>query len=144
MFNITDESIESTTDDNERLPEPINPIVYIVDDDRSVRMAIERLLVSAGIETYSFESAVEFLASGFRYQRACLIADVYMTGLSGIRLIEEMKKQGKVMPVILITGFGTAKGRLEAMRIGTADYVSKPVDNQTLLDTIQWAINDIQ
>ncbi len=116
-------------------------IVYIVDDDDSVRRAIERLIHSAGMEAQTFASGGDFLKSKFRDQKACMVADVRMPGMSGLELHQKLIERGFKLPVIFITGFDTAETRSQANKIGAIGYFRKPVDDQALLDAIQWALS---
>ena len=116
-------------------------IVYIVDDDPSVRKALEVLLYSAGIEAQSFASAREFLNSGFREQNACLIVDVKMRGLGGLELHQELIARGGSLPVIFLTAFDSEEIREQAKAQGGLGYFRKPVDDQAMLDSIQWALS---
>ncbi len=119
----------------------LEPIVYIVDDDASVRKAMMRLMVSAELEARSFSSANDFLDSGFRDQHACLIADVKMPGLTGLELQQKMLSRGYEMLVIFITGYDSEQTRELAKRSGALGYFCKPIDDQALLDTINWALS---
>ncbi len=119
----------------------LKPIVYIVDDDASVRKSLKRLMVSAKLEARSFASANEFLDSEFRDEHACLIADVKMPGLTGLELQEKIIARGYELPVIFITGYDTEQTREQAKRLGALGYFSKPIDDQALLDTINWALS---
>ncbi len=122
-------------------PEEIKPIVYIVDDDVLVRRAIQRLIRSVGLDAWTFATAGEFLDYGFRDQRACLIADVKMPGLTGLELQQKITDRGYDLPVIFITGYDTEQTREQAKRLGALGYFSKPIDDQALLDTINWALS---
>ena len=116
-------------------------IVYIVDDDDSVRRAIRRLIRSAGMEVEAFASGGDFLTSAFRDQNVCIVADVRMPGMSGLELQRKLVERGLKLPVILITGYHTAATRNQAKKIGAFGYFKKSVDDQDLLDTIRWALN---
>jgi len=119
----------------------LEPIVYIVDDDAAVRKALMRLMASAKLEARSFASANKFLNSRFRDEHACLIADVKMPGLTGIELQQKMIDRGYDLPVIFITGYDTEQTREQAKGSGALGYFSKPIDDQALLDTINWALS---
>jgi FixJ family two-component response regulator len=114
-------------------------IVYIVDDDDSVRRAMERLIRSAGMEARTFASAQEFLDFEFTNRDACMIVDIKLQGMSGLELQEELRTKGADLPVIFITGFDSPETREQAKKSGAAGYFRKPVDDQALLDSIQWA-----
>jgi FixJ family two-component response regulator len=116
-------------------------IVYIVDDDDSVRGALKRLIRSMGMEAQTFASGADFLKSKFRDQKTCLVADVRMPGMSGLELHQKLIERGFKLPVIYITGFDTAETRSQARKSGAFGYFRKPVDDQALLDTIQLALS---
>ncbi len=116
-------------------------IVYIVDDDDSVRRAIARLIRSAAMEAQTFASGGDFLKSKFRNQKACMVADVRMPGMSGLELHQKLIERGIKLPVICVTWFDTAETRNQARESGAFGYFRKPVDDQALLDAIQWALS---
>lgn len=116
-------------------------IVYIVDDDDSVRGAIKRLIRSADLAAQTFASGSDFLKSKFRDQNACLVVDVRMPGMSGLELHRKLVERGFKLPVIFITGFDDAETRNQAGKRGAFGYFRKPVDDQALLDTIQLALS---
>jgi FixJ family two-component response regulator len=116
-------------------------LVYVVDDDESVRRALRRLLHSWGLRATTFASATEFLDSGPCEEDACLIADIRMPGLGGLDLQRELLAKGSTIPVIFITAFDTAETRKQARALGAAGYFRKPVDDQALLDAIRWALS---
>lgn len=118
----------------------IKPVIYIVDDDESVRRALGRLIRSSGMETRTFASADEFLNYGYEKQNACLLIDIKMPGLSGLELQQELIKRGDKLPAIFITAFDTKEARDQAKELGAAGYLRKPVDDQALLDLIQWVM----
>jgi FixJ family two-component response regulator len=119
----------------------LEAIVYIVDDDASVRKSLMRLMVSEKLEARSFASANEFLDSGFRDEHACLIADVKMPVLTGLELQQKLLARGYELPIIFITGYDTEQTREQAKRSGALGYFCKPIDDQALLDTINWALS---
>lgn len=117
-------------------------MIYVVDDDKSVLRAMKRLISSMGINVLTFGSGREFLDSGFGEQNACLIVDIKMPGMSGIELQRKLVAMGSKLPVIFVTAFDTDKIRGEAKKAGAAGYFRKPVDDQALLDSIQWALSN--
>lgn len=119
--------------------EACKQVVFIVDDE-SVRRSTQRLLRSAGFEAETFASAEEFLDAGCLDKGACVIADVMMPGLGGLDLPMSLLQAGSNIPVILVTAFDTAETREQAKRISVSGYFRKPVDDQALLDAIQWAL----
>jgi FixJ family two-component response regulator len=105
-------------------------LVYLVDDDPSVRRGIARLLRSVGLAVKTFETAEEFLDSPVRDEPGCLVADVVLPGTSGLDLL----------PIVFITGQGNVGTSVRAMKDGAIDFLQKPVDHQQLLDSVQRAI----
>jgi FixJ family two-component response regulator len=116
-------------------------IVYIVDDDDSVRKAIKRLIRSAGMEAQAFASGDDFLKFRFRDQNACMVSDVRMPGMSGLEVNQKLVERGFKLPVIFITGFDDSKTRSQARETGAFGYFRKPVDDQALLDAIRLALS---
>jgi len=117
-------------------------LVAIVDDDNSVQSALQDLIESEGLFTLCFGSAEEFLDSGSQHNAACLIADVRMPGISGIELQAKLKADRCRIPIIFITAHGDAKMRIQAMRDGAVEFLTKPFDNAVLLETVHAAIED--
>lgn len=113
-------------------------VVYIVDDDSSVRKAMERLLRSAGLRAQTFSSAMEFLNYRFQKENSCLILDIKMDGLSGLELQKQLLAAGIALPVIFITAFHNPQAMREAKKLGAVGYFRKPIDDQALLDLIGW------
>lgn len=121
--------------------EETKPIIYIVDDNESVLRAMKRLILSMNMDVESFASGQEFLDSDYRDQNACLIVDVQIPGMSGMELQQKLVGKGSKLPVIFITAFDTEEIRDQAKKAGAAGYFQKPVDDQALLDSIQWALS---
>ena len=122
--------------------EESKPVIYIVDDDESVLRAMKRLISSMDMDVQTFASGREFFDSDYRNQNACLIVDVKMPGMSGMELQQKLVAKGSKLPVVFITAFDTEKIRGEAKKAGAAGYFRKPVDDQALLDSIQWALSN--
>ncbi|KQV73262.1 response regulator transcription factor [Rhizobium sp. Root1220] len=116
------------------------PIVMLVDDDAHVRDAMENLLSSVGIESMAFASAREFLQTNLPDRLGCVVLDVRMPGLSGLDLHQHMARHGMNTPVVFLTGHGDIAMSVEAMKAGAIDFLTKPVRDQTLLDSISRAI----
>ncbi|MHC5103313.1 MAG: response regulator transcription factor, partial [Planctomycetota bacterium] len=123
----------------------LKPMVFVVDDDASVRKALERLLKSVGMEVETYETADDFLLRQPYEGPSCLILDIRMPGLSGLDLQEELTKANNMLPIIFMTGHGTIPISVRAMKAGAIDFLEKPFEDQALLDLIKHAIEcDIQ
>jgi FixJ family two-component response regulator len=122
------------------MPPESESTIYIVDDDESVRSALEMLMLSAGMKVYTFASASDFLSSKPGEINSCLITDIKMKGIGGLELQQKLNDAGNRMPVIFLTAFDTKESRKQARRGGAAGYFRKPVDDQSLLDSIRWAL----
>lgn len=118
----------------------MEPLISIVEDDESVRAALQRILISHGFAVAAFASAEQFLESDRPYRAACLIADVSMPGISGLLLHRHLLEAGYRIPTILITGRPTAADRDEALGAGVLSYLPKPFSEQALLDDILLAL----
>ncbi len=115
-------------------------IVFVVDDDPSIREALHGLIHSVGLRAKTFGSAQEFLSSTLPDAPACLVLDVRLPGLSGLDLQRELAKAGIELPIIFITGHGDIAMSVTAMKAGAMEFLTKPFRNQELLDAIQQAI----
>ena len=118
----------------------LEPTVYVVDDDASVRRGLQRLLRAAGYRTEVFASAREFLECGTRNGYGCLVLDVRLLGPSGFDLQATLAANGEGLPIIFITGHGDAEMAARAMKSGAVDFLSKPFDDRDLLDAIGRAL----
>ena len=117
-------------------------LIAIVDDDPSVQCALQDLIESEGLSTACFGSAEEFLDSGAQNEAACLIADIRMPAMSGIELQSKLKADRCRIPIIFITAHGDAKMKIQAMRDGAVEFLTKPFDNTVLLETVHAAVED--
>ena len=115
-------------------------IVFVVDDDASVRRSTERLVRPLGFAVQTFASAREFLESGRPAAPACLVLDVRMPGLSGLDLQHELAAAGVSIPIIFLTGHGDIPMSVRAMKAGAVEFLTKPFRDQDLLDAIRQAI----
>jgi len=115
-------------------------LVVIVDDDESIQDALQDLLDSAGVPAKAFGSAEEFLESGLYRETGCLIADIRMPRMSGLELQARLKADQCPVPIIFITAHGDARTRLQAMREGAVEFLSKPFDHQLLLKKVRAAL----
>jgi FixJ family two-component response regulator len=115
-------------------------IVFVVDDDRSYRRSLERLLRTAGYHTQSFVSAEEFLQSAPPELPACLVCDISLPGLSGLDLQRELARRRWRPPIIFFTGHGDIPISVQAMKAGAFDFLNKPFRAKKLLDAIEQAL----
>ena len=115
-------------------------VVAIVDDDRSVQSALRDLMESAGLTARCFGSAEEFLESDQENQIACLVADIRMPGMSGLELQAKLTAEGSRIPMIFITAHDDAKVKMQAMKAGAVEFLSKPFDDEVLLKTVRAAL----
>jgi len=115
-------------------------VVFVVDDDPSVRRSTERLLRSAGLKVQSYSSAREFLGGSRPEGPACVVLDVRMPGLSGMDLQHELAKSGIRIPIIFISAHGDIPMSVRAMKAGAVDFLTKPFRGRSLLDAVNAAI----
>src|SRR5438132_1182986 len=118
----------------------VSPVVFVVDDDLSVRRSTERLIRSIGLEVQTFTSAREFLKNPPPARPACLVLDVRMPGLSGMDLQRELTQSGIHIPIIFITAHGDIPMSVRAMKAGAAEFLTKPFRGRSLLDAVRAAI----
>ena len=117
-----------------------DPIVYVIDDDESVRHSLEFLLDVAGIRVRSFASADAFLKSAPPLARACVVTDVRMPGMTGVELAEELRRRSAGTPVIVVTGHADVPLAIQAMKAGAADFIEKPFDDDVMITAIRDAL----
>src|SRR4029450_12705435 len=118
----------------------VDAIVFVIDDDESVREALKSLIRSVGLSVETFVSANEFLQSPRPNVPACLILDVRMPGLSGLDLQDDLTAANIHIPIIFITGPGDIPMSVRAMKAGAVEFLTKPFRDQDLLDAIQQAL----
>jgi FixJ family two-component response regulator len=114
-------------------------MVAVVEDDDSYRVAVRRLLKSAGFSVQSFASAEDFLRSGRQHETGCLITDIRMPGMSGLDLQAKLNADHCLIPTIFITAHGDEDMRLQAMRGGAVKFMVKPFDGEILLESVRAA-----
>ena len=115
-------------------------MVAVIEDDESYRVAVNRLLRSAGFPVQSFASAEDFLSSGRQHETGCLITDIRMPGMSGLDLQSKLNLDHCPIPTIFITAHGDEKMRLQAMRGGAVKFLAKPFDSEILLEAVEVAL----
>ena len=119
---------------------PTAPIVFVIDDDGSIRAAISSLIRSVGLRVEVFASVSEFLAHKRSSTTSCLILDVRLPGVSGLEFQSELAKADAEIPIIFITGHGDIPMTVKAMKAGAIEFLTKPFRDQDLLDAIQVAL----
>jgi len=117
------------------------PVVFVVDDDISMREALKNLLRSVGLEVETYSAAQEFLSSRRSDAPGCLVLDVRLPGLSGLELQRQLSEANIQIPIIFITGHGDIEMSVRAMKSGAVEFLTKPFRDQDLLDAVQHAID---
>jgi FixJ family two-component response regulator len=115
-------------------------LIAIVDDDDSMRSALQGLLKAVGLPAQAFASGEEFLKSGQQRQTGCLIADIRMPGMSGLELQAKLNAERCRIPTIFITAHGDANLRMQALRAGAVEFLAKPFDDEALLESVRGAL----
>ncbi len=115
-------------------------LVAIVDDDESVRSALQGLMKEAGFPALSFSCAEDFLQSGEPQRTACLIADIRLPGMSGLELQSQLNGNHHRIPILFITAHGDEQMRMRALRGGAVEFLTKPFDDDLLLDSVRAAL----
>jgi len=116
------------------------PTVFVVDDDANVRTSIQGLLKSAGLRSECFETAEQFLRRKPSKGPSCLILDVSLPGMSGLDFQQKLRNAGLQIPIIFVTGYGDIPMTVKAMKSGAVEFLTKPFEDQALLDAVQQAL----
>ena len=117
------------------------PVVFVVDDDVSVRESLELLIASAGWRAQTFESAQKFLCAPRVQAPNCLLLDISMPGLSGLELQKRVASERPDMPIIFITGYGDVPMTVQAMKAGAVEVLTKPLQAELVIDAIASALD---
>ena len=115
-------------------------LVAIVDDDDSIRAALQGFMKEAGLPAQAFASAEEFLGSGDLTQVGCLVADIRMPGMSGLELQARLNAERCRIPTIFITAHGDEEMRFQALRAGAVEFLPKPFDDEILVESVRAAL----
>jgi FixJ family two-component response regulator len=115
-------------------------LIAIVDDDESVRSALQGLMKAAGLQAQAFASAEDFLKSGQQCETGCLIADIRMPGMSGLDLQARLNSERCRIPTIFITAHGDTNMRMQALRAGAVEFLTKPFSDDALLEQVKTAL----
>jgi two-component system response regulator FixJ len=121
---------------------PLKSMIFIIDDDQSMRKAFLLLLRAAGFNAATFSSGEEFLSYLPVNDDDCIILDLRMPGMNGFDVMEKLISKGIRTPIICITAFDDARSRERARGLKATAYFTKPVDDQALIDAINWAIQN--
>jgi FixJ family two-component response regulator len=116
--------------------------VAIVDDDESIRAALQGFMKEAGLPAQSFASAEEFLASGALNQVGCLVADIRMPGMSGLELQARLNAERHRIPIVFITAHGDENMKMQALRAGAVELLAKPFNEEVLLECVRTAMEN--
>lgn len=116
------------------------PMVHIVDDDQGVRSALEDLFASVGYDVASYGSPSEFLTGDQIGRLGCLVLDVRLPGVNGLDFQDQLAREGRTLPVVLVTGHGDVPMSVRGMKAGAIDFIEKPFRDQDLLDAVAVAI----
>ncbi|MDM0071801.1 response regulator [Variovorax sp. J31P179] len=122
------------------MPLSLTGVILVVEDDDSMRQAIQRLLNAAGFKTEAYASSEALLADGRAAFAACVVSDYKLPGISGLDLLAALRKRGHWPPVVLVTAHDSPELRHEAMRRGASGYLAKPFRSRDLLDAIELAV----
>jgi FixJ family two-component response regulator len=115
-------------------------LVVIVDDDDSVRSALQDLLEAVGLAAQGFAAPEEFLKSGKQHDTVCLIMDIRMPGMSGLELQAKLNAERCRIPIIFISARGDEEMRMQALRAGAVEFLAKPFDDEVLLESVRAAL----
>ncbi len=119
---------------------PAEPIIYVVDDDASMRDALDNLFDSVGLRVKAFASGTELLKHDFPAAPSCLVLDIRLPRLSGLDLQAELARKGISIPIIFMTGHGDIPMSVKAMKAGAVDFLVKPFRDQEMLDAVAGAL----
>lgn len=123
------------------IAQPSIQVVFVIDDDPSMRAACSRLLTAVGLTVRTFASAREFLSSELPDVPGCAVVDVRLPDLSGLDLQQEMVRRGISVPIVFITGHGDIPMTVQAMKAGAVEFLTKPFREQDLLDAVSFGIH---
>ncbi len=116
------------------------PFVHVIDDDEAMRDSLSFMLDAAGLQSRTWESALDFVASLDSVERGCIVTDIRMPEMTGLQLVDRLRAANHRDPVIVITGHADVPLAVEAMKAGVVDFIEKPFDNQRLLMAVRNAL----
>ncbi len=118
----------------------MDPIVHIVDDDKSFRTALARLMGAAGFRTATYESGEDLLARLSDPEAGCILLDLHMPGLSGLELQDQLAECAPMLPILLLTGRAEIRATVQAIKAGAEDFLEKPASREALLEAVDRAL----
>ncbi len=121
-------------------PTEVTPVVFVVDDDEELRLALDNLFRSVGLQARLFGSAAEFLKAAAVDAPGCLVLDIRLPGVSGLEFQGQLARMGIALPIIFMTGHGDVPMSVRAMKAGAVDFLTKPFRDQDMLDAVSSAI----
>ena len=121
-------------------PTEVTPVVFVVDDDEELRLALDNLFRSVGLQARLFGSAAEFLKAAAVDAPGCLVLDIRRPGVSGLEFQGQLARMGIALPIIFMTGHGDVPMSVRAMKAGAVDFLTKPFRDQDMLDAVSSAI----
>ncbi|MGF6768763.1 FixJ family two-component response regulator [Paraburkholderia sp. GAS199] len=121
-------------------PSEVEPMVYVIDDEESVREALVRLLRSAGFEAQSFASPVEVLSNELPHVPMCILLDMNLQSTNGFAVQDQLAQKGVKVPIIFLTGHGSIPMSVRAIKAGAQEFLTKPIDDEELLEAISRAL----
>lgn len=119
---------------------PADAIVHLIDDDEDFRKSLAFLLGTAGLAVKIYESAVQFLERYDGSQTGCIVSDVRMPGMDGLRFLQRLKEMGVKLPVVIMTGHADVAMAVQAMKAGAVEFVEKPFSDESMLEAIRTAM----
>lgn len=119
-----------------------SPVIHLVDDDDAVREALALLIGTVGLRVAAWSSPQEFLDRFDRESIGAIVLDLRMPGLSGLTVLEQLRRQGADHPVVMLTGHGTVEACRRAFKSGAAEFLEKPVDDERLLEALNGAVRE--
>jgi two-component system response regulator FixJ len=119
-----------------------NDMIHVVDDDASMRDSLCWMLQASGLKAQAHPAPEGFLAHHDREEPSCLILDLEMPGTNGLSFLQDLRKQGNLVPVIVFTGTGDVRKAIESMKLGAMDFFEKPADHTLLIDAVRRALEN--
>lgn len=119
---------------------PADAIVHLIDDDEDFRKSLAFLLGTAGLAVKIYESAVQFLERYDGSQTGCIVSDVRMPGMDGLRFLQRLKEMGVKLPVVIMTGHADVAMAVQAMKAGAVEFIEKPFSDESMLEAIRSAM----